>query len=160
MQGHRVPAGNLKHPFCECTVQWCKSWHLQEIIGRAGIWKVWYCNCPSAMVLYSVLYSCMLKILEGTHMLRNTSTHVFNTFKRNQTTQCCKLCNCLRVCAGGKACSSFHSCIGSFALTIVCRRILTEKLFLLYGIYAPLSCWYRLSLQVLQVAGIRTVPKI
>lgn len=74
-----------KHPFCECTVQWCKSWHLQEIIGRAGIWKVWYCNCPSAMVLYSVLYSCMLKILQRTHMLRNTSTHVFNTFKTKQT---------------------------------------------------------------------------
>lgn len=160
MQGHYVSAGNLKHPFCECTVQWCKSWHLQEIIGRAGIWKVWYCNCPSAMVLYSVLYSCMLEILERAHMLRNTSTSVFNTFKTNQTTQCCKLCHCLRVCAGGKACSSFLSCIGSFALTIVCRRILTEELFILYGIYAPLSCWYRLSLQVLQVAGIHTVPKI
>lgn len=37
MQGHYVPAGNLKHPFCECSVQWCKSWHLQEKIGRAGI---------------------------------------------------------------------------------------------------------------------------
>lgn len=125
MQGLCVPAGNLKHPFCECTVQRCKSWHLQEVIGRAGIWKVWYCNGPSAMVLYSVLYSCMLKILERTHMLRNTSTYVFNTFKTNQTTQCCKLCNCLRVCAGKKVCSSFHSCIGSFALTIVCRKILT-----------------------------------
>lgn len=68
MQGHCIPAGNLEHPFCECTVQWCKSWHLQEIIGRAGIWK--YCNCPSAMVLYSVLYSCTLKILERTHTLR------------------------------------------------------------------------------------------
>lgn len=105
----------------------------------------WYCNCPSAVVLYSVLYSCTLKILERTHVLRNTSTYVFNTFKTNQITQCSKLCNCLRVCAGGKACSSFHSCIGSFALTIVCRRTLTEKLFILSGIYAPLSCWYRLS---------------
>lgn len=93
-------------------------------------------------------------------MLRNTSTSVFNTFTTNQTTQCSKLCDRLRVCAGGKACSSFHSCVGSFALTIVCRRILTEKLFILNGIFAPLSCWYRLSLQVLQVAGIHTVPKI
>lgn len=50
---------------------------------------------------------------------------MFSTLKKKQKNNTVSYVIVFRLRAGGKACSSFHPFIGSFALSIICRKILT-----------------------------------